>query len=83
MLRERLQILISPEQRRRLEQEAVRRRTSVAAVIREAIDAQLGAVRPEDRREAVEAIRSMQGAALSPEEIEALVEEERRKALPS
>ncbi len=82
MLKERLQILVSAEQRRRLEQEAARRGTSVAAVIRDAIDAQLGGVRREDRVKAVEAIRSMRGKALSPEEMEGLVEEERRRALP-
>jgi predicted DNA-binding protein len=43
MFRERLQLLISPEQRRRLEAEARQRDASVASVIREAIDRHLGA----------------------------------------
>lgn len=39
MFSERLQVLIDPEQRRRLEIEAAARGSSVAALIREAIDA--------------------------------------------
>jgi hypothetical protein len=38
MLTERLQVLIDTEQRRRLEAEAARRGTSVATLVREAID---------------------------------------------
>lgn len=38
MLSERLQVLIERDQRRRLEREAARRGTSVALLIREAID---------------------------------------------
>lgn len=38
MLSERLQILLDPDRRRRLEEEAASRGTSVAALIREAID---------------------------------------------
>ncbi|HXF73824.1 MAG TPA: CopG family transcriptional regulator [Actinomycetota bacterium] len=82
MLNERLQILISGEQRRRLDAEAARRGTSVSALIREAIDRSLGGVRPEERMEALERIRAMRGRAPSTEEIERLVEEERRRAFP-
>mgnify|MGYP000194564384 CR=1 FL=1 len=78
MLTERLQILISPEQRRRLEAEAARRGTSVASVIREAIDASLGGIPHEDRLAALEAIRAMRGRWLSVEDLERIVEEERR-----
>lgn len=39
MLTERTQVLLSPEQRARLERLATQRRTSVGAVIREAIEA--------------------------------------------
>ncbi len=38
MLKERLQVLIGTEQRRRLEREAMARGTSVATLVREAID---------------------------------------------
>lgn len=38
MLKERLQVLIGAEQRQRLEQEAAARGTSVATLVREAID---------------------------------------------
>lgn len=82
MLNQRLQILISAEQRRRLDAEAARQGTSVAALIREAIDRSLGGVRPEERMEALERIRAMRGRAPSTEEIERLVEEERRRAFP-
>jgi len=77
MLKERLQILVSTDQRRRLEQEARRRGTSVAGVIRDAVDAQLGGAKPEDRRAAVDRIRALRGQSLSPEEINRIVEEER------
>ena len=43
MLNERLQILVSTEQRRRLEAESKRTQASVASLIRQAIDAQFGA----------------------------------------
>jgi predicted DNA-binding protein len=81
MLNERLQILISPEQRRRLEAEARRRGASVASVIREAIDARLGSVTREERLRAVEAIESMDGGRfLPPDELDRLVELERDEA---
>ena len=79
MLSKRLQILLSPEQRRRLEAEANRRGVSVASVIRESIDAQLGAVAREDRMRAVEEIRGMRtGRFLPPDDLDRLVERERR-----
>jgi len=80
MLTKRLQILVSPEQRKRLEAEAGRRGTSVAAVIREAVDEYLGATSPDQRVRAVEGIEGMRGRFLSPGELEGLVEEERKGA---
>jgi hypothetical protein len=77
MLKERLQILISTDQRRRLEREAQRRGTSVASVIRDAVDAQLGGVTVEDRRAAVDRIGALRGRPLPPEELNRIVEEER------
>ncbi len=81
MLNERLQILISSEQRRRLEAEAKRRRTSVASLIREAVDAQLGTVSRAERRRALDKIRAMHGRFLSPEELNRLVEKEHEDEL--
>jgi predicted transcriptional regulator len=78
MFRERLQLLISPEQRRRLEAEARQRDASVASVIREAIDRHLGATDRAARMRAVEEIAAMRaGPFLTPEELNRIVEEER------
>jgi hypothetical protein len=77
----RLQLLISPEQRRRLEIEAKRRKTSVASVIREAIDARLGSTTPEARLRAVEEIGRMKGKFVPPRDLKRLIDEEREQAL--
>jgi predicted DNA-binding protein len=82
MLSERLQILISPEQRSRLEAEAERRGTSVAAVVRDAIDATVTLPTREERRRAFEAIAAMKGKYLPVEELEAIVDEEREQDFP-
>lgn len=76
MLTERLQILVSPEQRRRLEDEAERRGTSVAGVVREAVDAQLDTVCREDRIRAVEEIAAMRAEYLPPDELNRMIEEQ-------
>jgi len=71
MYTERLQILVSKEQRRRLEREARRRKSSVASVIRDAVEAELGGTSRQDRLQAVEAISRLRGAPyLPPEELE-------------
>jgi hypothetical protein len=80
MLKERLQVLISAEQRRRLEVEARRRGKSVGNLVREAIDAQYGSVTREDRLGALEGIRSLSGRYLPPEELNRVVESERADA---
>jgi hypothetical protein len=78
MLNERLQILVTSEQRRRLEREARHRGVSVGSLIRDAIDARFGGFTIEERREALDAIRAMRvDASLTPEEINRLVEAER------
>jgi hypothetical protein len=70
MYSERLQILVSKEQRRRLEREAKRRDASVASLIRDAIDAQLGRVGIDDKQRAVGRISAMRaGPYLEPEEL--------------
>lgn len=82
MLKARLQILVSTEQRRRLEAEAKRRGESVGAVVREAIDERLGGFTREDRRRALEAIKAMSGGRfLSPEKLERVIAEEREAIL--
>jgi hypothetical protein len=83
MYSERMQLLISKEQRRRLEQEAERRGTSVASVVRDAVDAQLGGPTPEERHAALERIRSMRSDVfLTPEELNRVVAEEREANFP-
>lgn len=77
MLSERLQVLVSPEQRRRLEAEARRRGTSVGGLIREAVDARFGAVSRADRLAALAGIEETAGRFLAPDELDRLVEEER------
>jgi hypothetical protein len=81
MFTERLQILVSPDQRRRLEHEARRRGTSVAAVVRDAVDDELGTVSPEERRRAVEAIGALRGTYVPPDELGALIDEGRLAAV--
>ena len=76
MLTERLQILVSPEQRRRLEDEAERRGTSVAGVVREAVDTQLTTVSREERIRAVKEIAAMKAEYLPPDELNQLIEEQ-------
>ena len=75
MFSERLQILVSPEQRRQLEVEAGRRGVSVSGLIREAVDHHLGGERRDDRMEAVTRIREMDGRFILPAELERIVEE--------
>ena len=86
MLTERLQILVTPEQRRKLETEAARRGESVGALVRKAID---GAYDPVDRgrrRRAFDELRAVgernRGIVLSPDELEALIEDARAEELP-
>jgi predicted transcriptional regulator len=80
MLSDRLQILVSPEQRRRLEEEARRIEISVGALVRQAIDARVGATARDERRRAAAEIASLQGRFLAPDELEALVDAERDAA---
>ncbi len=80
MFAERLQILVSTEQRKRWEAEARRRGTSVSGLIRDAVDRHLGSAERTDRVEAIAGIRAMRGRFLAPSELDRLVEEERAKA---
>lgn len=76
MLKERFQILLSSEQRRRLEREAARRGESVAALIREAVDARFPGPTRDDRLSALDAIRSMRGRFLPADELDEVAESE-------
>lgn len=82
MLTERLQILLSRAQRHRLEAEAKRRRISVGALIREAVDSRLHTVPVERRLRAVAKIGAMSGGRFLPvQELERIVDEEREGPL--
>lgn len=82
MYTERLQILVSKEQRRRLEREAKRRKSSVASVIRDAVEAELGGTSKQDRLQAVEAISDLRGAPfLPPEELEREIDRARSEEI--
>ena len=80
MFSERLQILISADQRKRWEAEAKRRGVSVAGLIRDAVDRELGSINRADRTHAVEAIRAMKGRFLTVDEMDRVIEEERARA---
>ena len=82
MYSERLQILVTPEQRKRWDLAARRRGTSVAGLIRDAVDRDMASLDREDRASAVDAIRAMRGRFLPPDELDRLVEEERTRARP-
>jgi hypothetical protein len=76
MYTERLQILISKEQRLRLEQEAKRRSASVASVIREAVDDRLGGISREEKVAAAESIAAMKPLPhIAPEDLERAIAE--------
>lgn len=78
MLNQRLQLLLTPEQRRRLDEEAGARGESVAALVREAIDARFTSTPRAERIKAVEEIAAMRiDPVPTPEEINRIVAEER------
>jgi hypothetical protein len=80
MFTERLQVLMSKEQRRRLEAEAKRRNSSVGALIREAIDTRGAGTTPEERARAIGEIKDMRGGHfLSPRELERVIDQERER----
>ena len=81
MFTERIQVLMTKAQRRRLEEEARARGTSVGALIREAVDTRVHRAPVEQRRKAFEEITAMRGSYLSVEEMERIVDEEREEWL--
>jgi hypothetical protein len=77
MLTKRLQVLVTPQQRRRLAAEAQRRGSSVGELVREAIDSIVGGVSAEERQRAVEEIARMEpGKFVGPDELDRLIESE-------
>lgn len=79
---ERIQVLITPEQRRKLEAEATRRGASVASLIRDAVDARFQTVDRATRLQAIAEIRAMgAGRFLDPEELNRVFGSERDQAL--
>jgi len=77
MLNHRLQVLVSKEQRNRLDAEARARGGSIGALVREAIDARYGATPVSKRIKAVEEIAAMRVDALpSPAEINSIIDAE-------
>jgi hypothetical protein len=84
MLTERLQILVSPRQKRRLEAEAQTRGESVGGLVREAIDARYGSeTTREERLAAVERMRSAPAIRFfTPEELTRIHEEEIEEEYP-
>jgi hypothetical protein len=78
---ERVQILLTAEQRRRLEHEARQRGSSLAALVRDAVDARYGGLPRDERVAAVESIAGMRGEFVPPEELERIVDEERDEAV--
>jgi len=77
MLTKRLQVLVTPQQQRRLATEAQRRGASVGELVREAIDSIVGGVSAEERQRAVEEIARMgPGKFVGPDELDRLIESE-------
>ena len=74
MYSERLQVLLTPHQRRYLQQEAKRRGISVTALIREAVNEHLGVVPERDRKRAYRSIVDRQAVFLPPDQLDELVE---------
>ena len=81
MYTERLQILVTPEERRKLESEAEHRGESVGSLVRKAVDAAYDPVDRDGRRRALGELRAIgernRGIVLSPDELEALIEDAR------
>ncbi len=74
MFSERLQILLTPQQRTRLTEEAKRRGTSVTALVREAIDKGFGVPEGADRRRAFESITKRSARFFPPDVLDKMIE---------
>lgn len=83
MFDQRLQLLVSADQRRRLKAQAKVTGKSVGRLIREAIDARYGSFSREERIRAAREIREARGGRyLTPAQIEEIVSEERLANFP-
>lgn len=83
MLDQRIQLLVSKEQRRRLEAEARERGKSVGQLIRDAIDSRYGSVSREDRVRAAREIGEAKGGRfLTVAEMDEIIGEERLANVP-
>jgi len=69
-----VQILLTPDQRRRLQQEAKRRGTSSAALVREAVDDHFGVVPKGSREQAFRSIVARRARFVTPDKLDELVE---------
>lgn len=74
MYSERLQILLTQDQRRRLREEAKRRKTSVTALVREAVDEHFGVVPEGSREQAYQSIVARRSRYVAPDKLDELVE---------
>lgn len=75
MYSERLQVLLSTEQRRLLDEESRRTGLSAAALIRDAIEARYGAAGAPERRAAVARMRQRTAPAPQPAELRDMLAE--------
>jgi hypothetical protein len=86
MALERVQVLLRPDQRRRLEEESRARGTSVTALVREAIDRQYGdypyTYSREERMRAFDEITQMRAQLPPPKELQRLIDETRDPVIP-
>lgn len=83
MFDHRLQLLVSADQRRRLEAKAKETGKSVNQLIREAIDARYTSISREDRIRAAKEIREAEGGRyLTPAQLDQVVSDERLANFP-
>ena len=81
MLDRRLQVLIDPERQERLQQEAERRKVSVATIVREAIDARYPPAAEERRAALRRALAAEPMEVPSPEQLREELHELRGRSL--
>lgn len=74
MYSERMQILLSSDQRRRIDDEAARTGVSAAAIVRAALDARLGRVDPGQRGRALDELCAMRSEVVGAAELQELID---------
>lgn len=75
MYSERMQILVSPDQRRMLEEEARRTGSSVASLVREAVDARFRQPTREQRMGAAARMAARSAEYVPPDELKGLIDD--------